>query len=119
MCSLQQEQQSYLGAQEVQASTVSAQVDDGVGRTNEAQLIRITAGGNTVHLNTKGTGGGVGQRGGGGGLRQCAYRRFGWFVSPRRCRTNFVLVSVTPGNTVGHLQENALLGEFSLPVAAW
>lgn len=35
---------AYLGAQEIQAPAVSAQVDEGAARAQQAQLVGITAG---------------------------------------------------------------------------
>ena len=42
----------YLRAQEIQASPVSAQVDEGVARTEETELVCISTGRRTVHLIT-------------------------------------------------------------------
>ena len=43
---------SLLGAQEIEASPVSAQVDEGVTRTEETELVSISTSSRTVHLIT-------------------------------------------------------------------
>ena len=43
---------AYLGAQEIEASPVSAQVDEGVTRTEETELVSISTSSRTVHLIT-------------------------------------------------------------------
>ena len=59
----------YLGAQEVEVSPVSAQVDEGVRSTEETQLVSITVGRGTVHLNTMS----ARMVGGTGGVRRRTY----------------------------------------------
>ena len=43
----------YPGANEIQISAVSAEVDEGVTGTKETQLVSISAGRRSVHLYTK------------------------------------------------------------------
>ena len=64
----------YLGAQEVEASAVSAQVDEGVRRAEETQLVGIAASGGTVHLDNEKQSRGM-----------LIYQMIAWFVSPRAC----------------------------------